>query len=98
MGFMPNCAYHCGACGLHFRSLEAFDMHRQGDFAEPPRTEEGRHCAHPFDMDGRLVAITEDGVCRMYAEHERGVTVWSTARSRDRAPAGHWRQPPDPAL
>jgi hypothetical protein len=76
---MTNCTNHCGACGLHFHSLAAFDAHRQGDYAKPTGTEEGRHCVHPFDMDGRLVAITEYGVCKMYAEPQIGITVWTLA-------------------
>ena len=49
----------CGACGLDFTSLGAFDAHRVGRHAytfkqglamEPPR-EDGRRCLGPGDPD-----------------------------------------------
>jgi hypothetical protein len=52
-----TCTYHCSACGAHIHSLEAFDAHRQGDYA-PSDPETGRHCAHPLDIDGRLAPLT----------------------------------------
>jgi hypothetical protein len=80
-----TCTYHCGACGLHFHSLNAFDAHRQGASNDP---ETGRHCVHPYDMDGRLTTLTEEGECRVYENADpahRGegiqhnVTIWTTA-------------------
>jgi hypothetical protein len=73
------CTYHCGHCHRHFRSLGAFDAHRQGDYASSD-PELGRHCVSPLELDGKLTAITESGTCRMYeGRTERGVTVWSVA-------------------
>ena len=87
-----TCTYHCGACGRHFHSLEAFDLHRQGDYAEPMNTPEGRHCVSPLDLDGRLVALTEAGECRMYEKtSDTGVTVWTTARGMEHAKKAPWR-------
>lgn len=70
------CTNHCSACGLHFHSLNAFDAHRKGDYAT------GRHCEHPDDLNGELVALSEDGECRMYDDGsgnriERGVVIWT---------------------
>lgn len=81
MSRTTTCTYHCSACGLHFHSLNAFDAHRTGDYALND-LEMGRHCAHPFDLDGLLGALTEDGECRMYDDGsgvrvERGVTIWT---------------------
>jgi hypothetical protein len=86
-----TCTNHCGSCGLHFHSVKAFDAHRQGDFASNDPVL-GRHCVHPLDMDGRLVALTGDGVCRMYEDAsrpgegvQRQVTIWTLAGFEERS-------------
>lgn len=89
-----TCTYHCGRCGLHFHSLKAFDAHRQGDHAKPAGSEEGRHCVHPLDMDGRLVVLTENGTCRIRPPERGGgtpVTVWTYGGDMDRIRAHHGR-------
>lgn len=78
-----TCTNHCGGCGQCFHSLNAFDAHRQGDFASDD-PELGRRCVHPLDMGGRLVALTEDGECRVHDDGsgvrvKRGVTIWTVA-------------------
>jgi hypothetical protein len=74
-----TCTYHCGSCGLHFHSLNAFDAHREGDYASSdPKT--GRHCVHPLDLDGKLAALTEHGECRIGGNGTNaGITVWTHA-------------------
>ena len=82
-----TCTYHCSPCSLHFHSLEAFDAHRVGSYAE------GRHCEHPFDLLDKhgepiLVPLSEDGVCRLGCNTLRpltGITVWVMARAAGRA-------------
>jgi hypothetical protein len=74
-----NCTYHCSPCGRHFHSLNAFDAHHEHDETGWPI------CLDPLDLEDRdgkprLVALTHDGACRMYADAEQyGVTVWTTA-------------------
>jgi hypothetical protein len=90
-----TCTYHCGRCNCCFHSLEAFDWHRQGDFASSD-PELGRHCVHPLDSEGVLVALTEIGVCRLRRDAQPGgerlVKVWtkgaSLARMRARMAVG----------
>lgn len=82
-----TCTHHC-ACGRHFHSQRAFDMHRTGDFASSD-PETGRRCLSPvevLDGDGEpwLEALTVSGECRMYAEVEHGVTVWTDRGARER--------------
>ena len=86
-----TCTNHCGACGRHFHSLVAFDMHRVGDFASND-PEMGRHCESPLDLldkngEMRLEALTEDGVCRVYEPAEAHVTIWTTTGATERARA-----------
>jgi len=82
-----TCTNHCGACGRHFHSLKAFDLHRIGDYASnDPETR--RRCADPLDLedrDGRprLIALGL-GECRMRAEVLHDVTIWTTADYRAR--------------
>ncbi len=76
-----TCTYHCSACGLHFHSLNAFDAHRTGDFGSTD-PDLGRRCLYPFDLDGTLVALTQDGECRMHGVGGRvnaGIRVWTHA-------------------
>ena len=81
-----RCTYHCSSCGLHLHSLQAFDAHRVGSYAE------GRRCEHSLDLldkHGRplLVPLTEEGVCaigRNTLEPLNGVSVWVDARSHER--------------
>jgi hypothetical protein len=83
-----TCTYHCGSCGTHFHSLNAFDAHRQGDHAtNDPET--GRHCVHPWDLldkkgNAVLVSLTEEGICRIY-EEKAGQTIWTIAKDLVRA-------------
>jgi hypothetical protein len=81
-----GCRYHCATCGRHFSSLEGFDGHRAGEYAD------GRHCVSPLDLDGRLVVASESGFCASSGEHNDGnvlvlhpVTVWAAARLVGRA-------------
>jgi hypothetical protein len=78
-----TCTSHCSACRCHFHSLNAFDMHRQGSYASND-LETGRHCVHPLDLDGKLIALTEEGECRMHDDGsgrrvKAGITVWTHA-------------------
>jgi hypothetical protein len=75
-----TCRSHCATCGRHFTSLEAFDLHRDGESTE------GRGCGSPLD-EQRLVTATENGYCAISGEHDDGkpltldpVTVWVSAR------------------
>jgi hypothetical protein len=85
---VKTCTYHCSKCGRHFHSLESFDAHRTGNYAsDDPET--GRRCLAPcevLDARGleRLVAITEEGECRLYAKTERNVTIWTLRREPGR--------------
>ena len=54
----PVCTYHCAACGAHFTSLEAFDLHRDGDHAVK------RYCLDPDEVP-RLAVATTEGFCRL---------------------------------
>jgi hypothetical protein len=88
MSKTTTCTHHCSACGGHFHSLRAFELHRAGEFASAD-PETGRRCLAPvevLDGDGgqRLEALNGDGECRMYAARARGVTVWAERGSRDR--------------
>ena len=67
--------FHCSACGAHFHSLEAFDLHRAGDHAA------GRFCLDPDECE-RLVVATEEGVCRLVrgVAELRGVTIHRSRR------------------
>lgn len=70
------CRFHCAACGSHHASLESFDLHRQGD-----RTAgEGRRCVEPLDEPG-FHLVTDEGVCRMYAEPREPVRIWTSERA-----------------
>jgi len=92
-----SCTYHCAACGLHFHSLEAFDAHRVGDHASnDPETR--RRCVHPLDLDGKLVLLSEDGICRIGGpDVQVGVNVWThggdMARLRASSRVRHKRAP-----
>jgi hypothetical protein len=78
-----TCTYHCSQCGRHFHSLDGFDVHHERDDTGWPV------CLDPLDLidrDGRvrLEVVTTDGECRVYAEVQRGVTIWTTAGARER--------------
>jgi hypothetical protein len=65
-------------------------VHWQGDHASND-PDIGRHCVHPWDLDGRLSVLTEDGECRMYDDGsgvgvKRGVTVWTSNRTMGTRP------------
>ncbi len=74
---MASCSFHCGGCNRHFRSLEAFDIHRVGS-----HTDGSRHCESPLDLKGKLVAIAEDdGICRISGGPMlTKETIWATGR------------------
>lgn len=84
-----TCTNHCSLCGRHFHSLAAFDVHHERD-------EDGwLVCLDPLDLrdrDGRerLAALTELDECRVYAELEHGVTIWTLAGSLERV--ARWRE------
>jgi hypothetical protein len=94
-----TCTYHCGACGRHFHSLSAFDIHR-----------DGRRCADPLDLEDRdgkprLVALARDGRCdHSWTQRVRaaggdeslphsidGCTIWTDAKNVGRERPPHWR-------
>jgi hypothetical protein len=91
MSRATTCRFHCSACHGHFSSLNAFDCHRTSHA-------EDRHCLEPLD-DDRFAALSEAGVCSMYAMPRVGVTVWTLAadleRARERS-GGSLRRPPGP--
>jgi hypothetical protein len=75
-----TCRCHCAVCGRHFTGLEAFDLHRAGEYRER------RSCVSPFD-ELRLASATEAGYCAISGEHADGkpltldpVTVWVSSR------------------
>lgn len=75
------CGFHCGGCGRHFASLEAFDLHRDGTY-------DARRCADPNDVEGktprtRLVPKDTDGICAMGDDEVHGVTVWQTEAANE---------------
>jgi hypothetical protein len=75
-----TCTCHCAACGAHFSSLDGFDVHRAGDHAAGTR-----RCLEPGSV-GRLVALGEDGVCRLGgAKPQTGVRVWTLGKALARA-------------
>jgi hypothetical protein len=83
MSKTTTCTNHCGACGRHFHSLEAFDIHHDHDETGWPI------CLDPLDLldrDGRarLEALTEHGECRVYEPLQTDVTIWTMAGSRER--------------
>ena len=57
-----TCTYHCAE---HFTSLEAFDLHRSGDYAVR------RHCIPPAEILGLIVG-SEHGRCNISGEHNGG--------------------------
>lgn len=70
------CKYHCASCDECFRSLAAFDTHRQGSYSKNTRK-----CMDPETLirksTGELALEALDGRCRI--GNERGVfesTVW----------------------
>jgi hypothetical protein len=75
------CKYHCGECGRHFSSLDAFDLHKHHNAAGWP------HCVDPVyvvDRKGtqRLEVASTDGQCNIY-DRQVGVTIWTVAGSRE---------------
>lgn len=73
-----TCRYHCSACGRHFRSLVAFDLHRVGEH------DVRRYCQDPRS-DARLEAAGL-GECRLgFGEHDHGVVVYRQRGSVERA-------------
>ena len=82
-----TCTNHCGQCGRHFHSLEAFDLHHEHDETGWPV------CLGPVDLkdrDGRerLALLTDEGECRMYADVKTKVAIWTLPRNLTRAFAG----------
>ena len=78
---VTTCTSHCGACHRHFHSLSAFDAHLEHDENGWPR------CLSPVDLESgrnRLLALTEHGECRVYADVERDVTIWTHAGDYER--------------
>ena len=50
----------CHACGEHFQSASAFEMHRVGEFDRiPPHY--GRRCLTPVEMRAKDMGTTVDG-------------------------------------
>lgn len=74
-----TCRFHCGGCGGHFSSLNAFDVHRVGDHGAGDR-----YCLEPLD-DRRFAKLSENGVCTMYAVERVNVAVWTLAADLHRA-------------
>jgi len=75
------CGFHCGGCGRHFASLEAFDLHRDGPWT-------ARRCEDPNDVVGktprtRLQPKDTDGICAMGEDEVHGVTVWQTEAANE---------------
>jgi len=84
-----TCTYHCSECGSHFSSLAAFDSHRQGEFGEG-KFGDGRFCEEPEDVldstgNLRLTPLSVEGECRLARPPKVGVTVWTDAKSLERA-------------
>jgi hypothetical protein len=80
------CTYHCGACHSHFASLEAFDLHRAGDYAD------ARYCLDPDDE--KTLSEAGRGPCRMYPKQSVDeATIWTSTRSVGRARQAFQRTP-----
>lgn len=84
-----KCTNHCSACGAHFHSTDAFDRHRQGDFAsDDPKL--ARRCVHPLakrDSRGRspFVVLTT-GTCDLYPDDVRhGQLIWTLSSGLESA-------------
>jgi hypothetical protein len=78
MSRTTHCTSHCSQCGRHFHSLTSFDTHQIHDQDGWPI------CLDPLDLEdrhgkARLVALARNGICDMYAEIQRDVTVWTMA-------------------
>lgn len=82
-----TCTNHCGSCSRHFSSVAAFDAHRVRDESGWPQCFDPEFDVECYDAMGvsRFIALSIEGECRMYAEVERGVTVWALARDVLRA-------------
>ena len=70
----------CGACGLDFGSLGAFDAHRVGKHAytsteglamDPPR-EDGRRCLHVWELEAQGFALNARGLYSLQRDLIRG--------------------------
>ena len=77
---LTTCTSHCGQCGRHFHSVKTFDSHHVKDKTGWPQ------CVDPLDLPEiaparELVALTRIGECRMYAQLERDVTIWTRPQS-----------------
>lgn len=93
---VTTCTNHCGQCHRHFHSLAGFDAHHRLDETGWPR------CLDPLDLvdltgNERLEALTEHGECRMYAETQYDVTIWTIAGARERFTHWHEKGPESPA-
>lgn len=72
-----HCRSHCRACGTHFSSDGAFDLHRTGPWGDRRCIEAGH--------DPRFAAKAENGICAAASvTAEEGVTVWTLACNLDR--------------
>src|SRR5688500_17244031 len=69
------CTHHCAACGEHFCSLEAFDLHRAGQFSE------SRYCLPPDDV-AALAVVSTAATCRLVrgVDEVPGVTLYASKR------------------
>ena len=58
---MNNGSCRCDACGLRFRSLSAFDLHREGDYSGTSRQHHTRHCLSVEEMVAKGMRQAENG-------------------------------------
>ena len=87
----PFCRFHCASCGRHFTSLQAFDAHRDGDYAER------RWCDNPAASRSKkgeplFELVSDAAVCHnTLAAVLRDVELWGMAGARERASAAFGR-------
>ena len=78
----------CGACGLDFAGVSAFDAHRVGKHAytsteglrmDPPR-EDGRRCLYPHELEEKGFVQNSWGRWTLADQLERARSVYPSAR------------------
>jgi hypothetical protein len=71
---VSNGSCRCDACGLRFRSLSAFDMHREGDYSGTSRRKHTRRCLSVEEMAAKGMRRNDHG-------------AWTTGREFTKAAA-----------
>lgn len=53
--------WRCEACKAHFRSISAFDHHREGEYSGTSRRKHTRHCLSADEMRAKGMAQASNG-------------------------------------